>query len=118
MNFDALRMLPATTQEEFDRIKDGILAMSETKHYTWEEKIESLVKLAKAVGRFTNTDRGTEGYKVTREHLFAAYKEFCQWRHDEPYVVDEIKALLSQYEISPLTGQVIRRGPDNQESEA
>ncbi len=83
---------------------------------TWEEKIESLVKLAKAVGRFTNTDRGTEGYKVTREHLFRAYDEFCEWRHDEPYVVDEIKALLQQYEVSPLTGQVIQSVQDREEA--
>ena len=70
------------------------VTVSEEKHYTWEEKIESLVNLAKAVGRFTNTDRGTEGYKVTREHLVRAYDEFCEWRHDEPYVGDEIKRIL------------------------
>ena len=28
MDFDALRTLPGTTQEEFDRIKEGILAMA------------------------------------------------------------------------------------------
>lgn len=61
---------------------------------TWEEKIESLVKLAKAAGRFLDAERGTEGYQVTREHLMSAYDEFCDWRHEEPYVVDEIKALV------------------------
>jgi hypothetical protein len=103
MDFDKLRTLPGMTQEEFDLTREGILALatSEKKRYTWEEKIESLVKLAKAVGRFTNTDRGTEGYKVTREHLFNAYDEFCEWRHEEPYVVDEIKALMQPGQGKP-----------------
>ncbi len=64
------------------------------KEYTWEEKIESLVTLAKAVGRYTNTEPGTDGYREAGRQLEEAYEDFCQWRHDEPYVVDEIKALL------------------------
>lgn len=68
------------------------------KHYTWEEKIDSLVKLAKATGKYTNiiTEVGTDGYKEARQQLFDAYEEFCNWRHEEPYVVDEIKALVAQ----------------------
>jgi hypothetical protein len=82
--------------------------MSTEGRYTWEQKIESLVTLAKAAGRFLNTDQGTEGHKATRGHLLAVYAAFCEWRHDEPYAVDEIKALLARYEVSPLTGEVIR----------
>ena len=84
--------------------------MSETKHYTWEEKIDSLAKLAKAAGRYINSrdEMGTDYNEEAIFNLREAYEEFCQWRHDEPYVVDEIKALLSQYEVSPLTGQVIK----------
>ena len=67
------------------------------KRYTWEEKIESLVRLAKAAGRFLNAEEvDSDYYKDARGHLFAMYAEFCEWRHDEPYVVDEIKALLGQ----------------------
>ena len=65
---------------------------------TWEEKIDSLAKLAKAAGRFLNTDQGTAGYQEARGHLLAVYVEFCEWRHEEPYVVDEIKALLAEKE--------------------
>ena len=63
---------------------------------TGEEKIESLVKLAKAVGRYTNAEPGTDYYNDARRALFTAYEEFCQWRHDEPYVVDEIKSLMCE----------------------
>lgn len=65
---------------------------------TWEEKIESLAKLAKAAGRYTNneTERGTDYAEEARRGLLEAYEEFCGWRHDEPYVVDEIKALLAR----------------------
>lgn len=61
---------------------------------TWEEKIEILVKLAKAVGRYTNAEPGTDYHNDARRGLFDAYEEFCQWRHDEPYVIGEIKALM------------------------
>jgi hypothetical protein len=61
---------------------------------TWEEKIDSLVRLAKAAGRYTNAEPGTDYYRDARRELFDAYEEFCQWRHEEPYVVDEIKQLL------------------------
>ena len=67
--------------------------MSAGKKYTWEEKIDSLVTLAKAVGRYTNAEIGTDYYRDARLKLFYAYDDFCQWRHEEPYVVDEIKAL-------------------------
>lgn len=70
--------------------------MTETKHYTWEEKIDSLVKLAKAAGRYINS-RDEQGTDYNIEAMFSlrdAYEEFCEWRHDEPYVVDEIKMLL------------------------
>jgi hypothetical protein len=65
---------------------------------TWEQKVESLIKLAKATGRFINAspgEPGTDDYRNdARKSLLAAYDEFCEWRHDDPYVVDEIKALL------------------------
>jgi len=94
-----LRTLPTTTQEEFDRIQAGILALatSETKRYTWEEKIDNLVRMAKVVGTYLEVeieDPGSDGHKATREKLKETYLEFCEWRHDEPYVVDEIKALM------------------------
>src|SRR6266700_3461111 len=112
MDFDRLHALKLPTQEEFDRIEEGILNMaaSTAKPYTWEEKIDNLAKLAKAAGRYINS-RDELGSDYNNEAMFnlrEAYEEFCQWRHEEPYVVDEIKALLSQYEVSPLTGQVIR----------
>lgn len=73
------------------------------KHYTWEEKIESLVTLAKAVGKYTDVEtecvgveREADGYKEAWRQLEEAYEDFCQWRHDEPYIVDEIKALLKK----------------------
>jgi hypothetical protein len=65
---------------------------------TWEEKIDSLVKLAKATGSFLHLiddkDFDSHTYKKMRQNIYDAYDEFCQWRHDEPYVVDEIKGLL------------------------
>jgi len=65
---------------------------------TWEPKVESLVRLAKATGRFINaspSEPGTDDYyDDARKGVIAAYDEFCEWRHDDPYVVDEIKALL------------------------
>jgi hypothetical protein len=74
------------------------------KRYTWEEKIESLVKLAKAAGRYINSEETDLLSPSTRSDYFhdaqrkfrEAYYEFCDWRHDEPYVVDEIKAMLAQ----------------------
>lgn len=62
--------------------------------YTWEEKIECLVRLAKATGRYLNVEAGTDYYNDARQKLSDTYEWFCEWRHDEPYVVDEIKALL------------------------
>jgi len=98
MDFDKLRTIPGETREELDRLSEGILALatSEPKRYTWEEKIDSLVKLAKAAGRYLNSrdEQGTDYNEETIYNLREAYEEFCQWRHDEPYVVDEIKALL------------------------
>ncbi len=66
--------------------------------YTWEEKIENLVRLAKAAGCFLDAEAGTDYARDVRQKLDAAYQQFCDWRHDEPYVVDEIKALLSEKE--------------------
>jgi hypothetical protein len=62
--------------------------------YTWEEKIESLVVVAKAAGRYLNAEPGTDYAADARMRLLEAYDAFCLWRHDEPYVVDEIKTLL------------------------
>jgi hypothetical protein len=71
-------------------------------HYTWEEKIESLVRLAHAAGRYLNveSERGTDYFREARLALWEAYEEFCDWRHEEPYVVDEIQLLLGQSEGS------------------
>ncbi len=63
---------------------------------TWEEKIDNLVKLAKAAGEVYNTDPRTQGRADAMRSLFDVYEEFCEWRHEEPYVVDEIKELLGQ----------------------
>ncbi|HZU01544.1 MAG TPA: hypothetical protein VFA10_17885 [Ktedonobacteraceae bacterium] len=68
------------------------------KRYTWEEKIDCLAKLAKAAGVYLDVsidDPGTDYHKDARRRLMDAYEEFCQWRHEEPYVVDEIKELLT-----------------------
>jgi hypothetical protein len=61
---------------------------------TWEEKIDSLVKLAKAAGAFLNSEPRTEYRAEMHRKMDDAYIEFCEWRHEEPYVVDEIKQLL------------------------
>jgi hypothetical protein len=68
----------------------------------WEEKIDSLVKLAKAAGRYINdeTEHGTDYAEDARSRLLEAYEEFCAWRHDEPYVVDEIKGFLGEHHES------------------
>src|SRR6266567_1776201 len=98
MDFDRLFALKLPTQEEFDRIEEGILNMaaSTAKHYTWEEKIDNLAKLAKAAGSYINS-RDELGSDYNNEAMFnlrETYEEFCRWRHEEPYVVDEIKELL------------------------
>ena len=69
--------------------------MSEKKR-TWQEKLESLVTLAKSVGTYTNTDVGTEGRTTARCALYDAYADFCEWRHEEPYVADEIQQEIEQ----------------------
>ncbi len=70
------------------------------KKYTWEEKIDSLVRLAKSTGTFLHLlddkDYDSHTYKKMRQNILEAYDEFCDWRHEEPYVVDEIKALLDE----------------------
>jgi hypothetical protein len=96
MDLHEIHTMPGTTQEELKRLQEGILAMAEPKHYTWEEKIESLVKLAKAAGRYVNAEPGTDYCAEAYEKLKETYEQFCQWRHDEPYVVDEIKTLLGE----------------------
>jgi hypothetical protein len=58
----------------------------------WKKKIKDLFRLLHAVGSFTNS--GDEGEQPYREELFAAYDAICQWRHDKPYLDDEIEALL------------------------
>jgi hypothetical protein len=68
------------------------------KHYTLEEKIENLVTLAKAAGRYTEAETNAEGkaddyLQDARRSLLEAYETFCEWRHEEPYIVDEVKAL-------------------------
>jgi len=120
MDFDTLRTLPATTAEEFDQIQEGILAlagMRKTEYYTWEEKVESLVKLAKRVDTFFTSREGVNSLdKIPGLFLVRlASDEVGEWWHDKPNVVDEIKALLQQYEVSPLTGQVIRSVQDREE---
>ena len=98
MDFDRLYALKPPTPEEFDRIKEDILALapSEAKPYTWEEKIDNLARLAKAAGRYINSrdELGSDYNEEAMFNLREAYEEFCQWRHEEPYVVDEIKELL------------------------
>ncbi len=84
------------------------------KRYTWEGKIESLVTLAKAVGRYTNAEAGTDYHTDARKKLDEAYEEFCQWRHDEPYLVDEIKQLLNSH-LDEETGIRMAVEQDNPE---
>jgi len=62
----------------------------EVQQMTWEQKVESLVKLAKAAGRFINATPGTDDYhNDARRSMFEAY--------EEPYVVDEVNALLGKH---------------------
>lgn len=72
------------------------MVQKESTVMTWEEKIESLVNLAKATGRFLNTETEpeTDYSQDAHKRLHDAYKEFCDWRHDEPFVVDEIKQAI------------------------
>lgn len=95
--------LPPTTAEEFERIREGMYRLADGKRYTWEEKIDNLAALAKAVGRYLDAEEeminpsiATDYYNDARGKLKDLYEEFCQWRHDERYVVDEIKLLLAQ----------------------
>jgi len=84
--------------------------------YTWEEKIDNLVKLAKAAGRYLNSrdEQGTDYNEEAMFNLREAYDEFCEWRHDEPYVVDEIWALLGRKEyIDESTGVKLIVEEDN-----
>lgn len=96
-----LTSVPGSSEQEIESIKERIMAMAKT--YTWEEKIESLVTLAKAAGDYINLPpNGEPGeiahYNETRSKLREAYDAFCEWRHDEPYAIDEIKAALSARE--------------------
>lgn len=66
--------------------------------YTWEEKIENLLKMAKLVGTYLEVEievPGSDGHKEIRRKLDNEYAAFCDWRHSDPYVVDEIKQLLT-----------------------
>lgn len=106
MDFNELHERTGLARTELEQIKENILALAqfESRRYTWEEKIESLVKLAKAAGRYINdeTEHGTDYAEDARRRLLEAYEEFCHWRHDEPYVVDEIKGLLAQSPVEDL----------------
>lgn len=67
-------------------------------NYTWYDKVNNLVKLAKAVGDLLEVEieePGSDGHKEARQKLKEAYEEFCQWRHDEPDIVDLINTKLS-----------------------
>ncbi len=97
-----LRELPGLPRKELEQIQEGILALAqieEPKRYTWEEKIDNLARIAKEVGVYLDVEIEEPGSDYTRDvrrSLMTAYEEFCQWRHDEPCVVDEIKTLLGE----------------------
>ncbi len=99
-----LRELPGLPRTELEQIQEGILALAqieETKRYTWEQKIDNLARVAKEVGVYLDAEIEAPGSDYTcdtRRRLMAAYEEFCQWRHEEPCVIDEIKALIAQEE--------------------
>lgn len=116
MDLATLLHLPGITQEQLALLNEGIMALAkdgDTVSRTWEQKIESLVTLAKATGRYLDAEEGmispstgNDYYNDARRNVLDAYAEFCEWRHDEPYVVDEIKALLRplQEEYTDITG--------------
>lgn len=97
MYLNDIQRMPGITQEELSQLQKDIRAMAE-KQYTWEEKINSLVALAKAAGTYINAYPGEPGgddyLKDAWKRLKDAYEEFCQWRHEEPYLVDELFALV------------------------
>ena len=65
----------------------------------WEQKIDALVRIAKEVDVYLDAEIQAPRSDYThdvRMRLIEMCEEFCQWRHDEPYVVDEIKGLLDQ----------------------
>lgn len=94
--------LSGVTPEDIGKMSEGIyaIAASTTKQYTWQEKIDNLVELAKAVGTYLKVeveDPGTDGHRDARTKLKDAYDTFCEWRHDEPFVADEIRMLFELY---------------------
>jgi hypothetical protein len=105
MDFSRLHTMAGTTKEELEQIQAGILALAKGDEkidysipsYTWEQKIDQLVSMAKLIGTYLEVEReepGSDGHKETRGALKDAFEQFCDWRHDEPYVADEIKKLI------------------------
>lgn len=96
MDFNKLHERPGLARKEFEQIEENILALAqfETKHYTWEEKIDNLARLAKEIGVYLDVEReepGSDYCRDVRRRLTEAYEEFCQWRHDETWIVDEMR---------------------------
>jgi hypothetical protein len=89
------------------------------RHYTWEEKIESLVKLAKRVDTFFSSREGENSLNKIPDLFLVrlASDDVGTWWHDEPSLIDEIKALIGQKTeyTDELTGILMRIDHDNPE---
>jgi len=84
---------PSKNEEKIDSTQGQPYSdYKDTAPEEWKKKIKDLFRLLHAVGSFTNS--GDEGEQPYREELFAAYDAICQWRHDKPYLDDEIDSLL------------------------
>ena len=57
--------------------------------------LDDLVRIAKEVGSYCNSDPGDER-EVAHRELHRLYEGFCEWRHDKPYGTTDFSELLSQ----------------------
>jgi protoheme ferro-lyase len=63
---------------------------------TLEEKIILLFDIAQLAGVYLDAEieePESDYTRTTRQKLKEHYEEFCQWRYDKPFVVDEVKGL-------------------------
>lgn len=65
-------------------------------HKVLGEHLDDLVHLAKTVGRYVNSEKGTVERQTLWEQLNYEYEDFCEWRHEEPYRNISMSELIKQ----------------------
>jgi len=68
--------------------------VSETQIKLLGDKLDSLVHLAKTVGKYVNSEAGGDERKVMWEQLNYEYEDFCEWRHEEPFREHSMSEIL------------------------